>query len=505
MAVARPGYFWDDAAQEWAPIGIAPEGSEVTDHNQLSGRNSPQSHPIVAVDGLTEALDGKAPTGHTHSGLNIQAGEGIDLSGGDPNVISNTDLGSDALEAHQGEVDPHPIYSQLEHEHDYAAADHTHPGTDHDHPSYEIAGTAAELIDTHVAEVDPHPAYLLPPEVQSSDGISVTDNGDGTITLLNTAMNGQPLVAAALVASADQSIPTATWTPLTNLVVPDGDSGNLIPDPPDGSFLIPQAGAYIFTAAVGFAAGGGARGIRMTRNGTPVPGSTSMVNAPTGQPSALPTAVQIDLRPDDVIRVEAFQTSGNPLDAEAASCRSTISRVNGATSDRIVGVAVTQTTVRTYQTATWTGIICDTTVLNTIDATVGTNQATAGVTLGPDSPEGWYDLVVSIGFAGDNNGNRRLRVLVNDVITNAPLIPNMNVLSAGGGIITPVQVAGPVYLKPGDYLRPEGFQNTSGNLDSAPANTAWSLLFRGIDVGQAEDNPAGWTPLAAPPIVAPGE
>jgi len=43
-------------------------GGGVTIHNDLTGRSTSDAHPVSAVTGLQTALDGKAATGHTHTG-----------------------------------------------------------------------------------------------------------------------------------------------------------------------------------------------------------------------------------------------------------------------------------------------------------------------------------------------------------------------------------------------------------------------------------------------------
>jgi len=142
MADSRPTYVWSGI--EWVAVapGIGVEGG-VTDHAGLTGLADPGAHPIEAIEDLQNSLDSKASVTHNHPGLNIQAGDGIDLSNGDPNVITNTDLGTVALESHTDPLntDPHSgiysaiahghtgIYAPEIHVHDYSPEDHLHDGT----------------------------------------------------------------------------------------------------------------------------------------------------------------------------------------------------------------------------------------------------------------------------------------------------------------------------------------------------------------------------------------
>jgi len=486
---SRPTYMW--SGTEWLSIapGIGDEGG-ITDHQGLTGRTDPDSHPIESITDLQPALDNKSDITHTHQGLDLDAGVGISIDGVDPTVISNTDLGSEAVNEHINVIDNpdphigvyagiahlHAEYSPTSHLHDdlYSEIAHVHDGL------YDPTGTADAAVLEHTEEPDPHAVYLLPPDVLSGDGIQVTDIGDGTVRIDNTAQNGQPLTVASLACGGTQSIPHDTWTLITDLSV-DGDTAGLVDPVTPYGFTAQTRGVYIIIGTVGMPASPtGERAIRVLINGTVADGGINVVNAPSQQPSVQTISGQWLLEVGDVVTFETYHTAGSGLVLDGPTTRMTISMINGATSDRIVGVGATQTVETSISDSTFRGLVTETIVFQTIDCTVGTILGDAGIVMGPDSPSGWYDLVVSAGFAGNNTGNRRMQVLLNSSIANAPLIPKMNVLSAGGGIVTTLQVAGPILLVPGDYLRPEIFQNTGNALLTSPANCSISLLFRGI-------------------------
>jgi hypothetical protein len=504
-ATPKPAYAWDGT--EWVPLGAPAEGDVgVTDHPALTGRTTPDGHPIAAITDLQTTLDGKSDDDHTHPGLNIEAGAGIELSDGDPNVITNIDPGSDAVNAHVGNPNPHAgIYSTDDHLHDgeYSPTGHDH-GTE-----YDPAGTAASAVAAHVAEQDPHPNYLLPDEVLQGDGINIVQPGDGTIQIVNTSKGGQPLTMGGLNQTAAQPIPgDSTWTPLTQLTTITENFGGLIPEVPDGSFVIPTSGVYVVTLSVGFTAAnfpGSQRACRIMRNGSSLNGSTVRAVAPTATVSNQVSADQYWFNAGDVITFEVSQDSGSEITTHNGSTRASISLVNGAVTQAVIGVAATQTTPYNVTDSVWRGMATETVLINSIGAVVGTTMGEAGITLTADSPEGWYDLVVSAGFASNASGNRRLQVLLNGLIANAPLIPKMNVYPPGAGIQATLQVAGPVYLKQGDVLRPEIYQNTGSGLETSAPNCSVSLLFRGLDpaqeapsIGAAEQLPQKWRPYPTP-------
>lgn len=504
MALGKPGYVWDGV--EWVPIGTPVEGSEigVTDHPALTGRTTPDGHPIEAITDLQPTLDGKSDVTHTHPGLNIDAGAGIDISGIDPSIITNIDPGSDAVDAHVANTDPHTGK--------YAVTDHLHDGEyspdPHTHTEYDPVGSADSAVAGHVVEQDPHPNYLSPLDVIQGDGIAITDGGDGTITVVNTSKGGQPLTMAGLDAAGVQSIPgDGTWTPLTSLTVVTENYGGLVPEVPDGSMVVPTTGAYMVTASVGFASAnfaGSQRAVRIKRGTTVLNGSTVRAIAPTDTVSNQVSADQYWLTQGDVITVEASQNSGSAIDTQAASTRFTMSLINGAVTQAVIGCAAVQTTPDNLTDGVFRGVKTETVILNSIGATVGTTMGGAGFTLTEDSPEGWYDLVVSIGVTGNANGNRRGQVLLNGDVLNAPLIPKSNTYPPGSGIAATIQVAGPIYLKQGDYVRPEVMQNSGSTLATSAAQCSMSLLFRGLDPSQeqagaeATQLPSNWRPYPTP-------
>lgn len=83
---------------------------------------------------------------------------------------------------------------------------HNHAGT------YDPVGTAATADAAHVAASDPHPAYLKPVDVTAGSNVTVTDNGNGTITVASTGGGStdpeivRDTMAAALVAGSNITI-----------------------------------------------------------------------------------------------------------------------------------------------------------------------------------------------------------------------------------------------------------------------------------------------------------
>lgn len=151
------------------------------DHSTLTGRSSADQHPVSAITGLQTALNGKAPTAHTH-GLG-------DLP---PTLATETKV-SAAITEHAAAADPHPGY-QLESEkgaaNGYASLDATAlipvaqvpTGTtdttvalgSHSHAGvYDPAGAASSAVDEHLTAENPHPQYLLMSESTGPQSYSV--------------------------------------------------------------------------------------------------------------------------------------------------------------------------------------------------------------------------------------------------------------------------------------------------------------------------------------------
>lgn len=77
--------------------GVGGTGGGVTDHGALTGLSDPD-HPIAAVQGLQAALDGKAPTVHSHALADL------------PSTIATDSEVIAAVNAHAAAADPHPTY-----------------------------------------------------------------------------------------------------------------------------------------------------------------------------------------------------------------------------------------------------------------------------------------------------------------------------------------------------------------------------------------------------------
>lgn len=332
MVAGKPAYAW--TGTEWVPIMAPVEGADlgVTDHPALSGRTTPDSHPIEAVTGLELELAGKAPLVHSHPSEDLDAGDGIEFVGVAPTIVNNVDKGSTALNVHVNDADPHPAtYAPTVHSHDgeYAPDPHTHA-------EYDPAGTALAGDQAHVQDQDPHAAYIQPDEIIGGPGIASVVNPDGSVTLTNTAQN------------------------------------------------------------VG-----------------------------------------------------------------------------------VSGMGFGQLTERNIPDSTWRAMQLDKEILHTLNGTTGTVVADAGFTLDAGDPEGWYTVFAAVAFIGNANGRRVIRCSVNGDPLLCPLIPQGLQPTALGGSTSFVQTSGPVYLRPGDRIAVEAWQNSGITLTSSIENTVMTILFTG--------------------------
>jgi hypothetical protein len=87
-------YKWDDTEKVWNVYYAVSSGGEgTTVHNELTGRDADDAHPISAIAGLSGALDGKQPAGsyaaavHGHVIGDVTGLQGA-LDGKQPNRIS---------------------------------------------------------------------------------------------------------------------------------------------------------------------------------------------------------------------------------------------------------------------------------------------------------------------------------------------------------------------------------------------------------------------------------
>ena len=326
MVAGKPGYVW--TGTEWAPIGIPVEGADlgVTDHPSLMGRSANDSHPIAAVSNLQLELNSKSNIGHTHAEQVLIAGPGIGiLEGPSDTLISNTDTGTDSFNLHVGETDPHAgIYAPEIHVHNYSPTGHTHnyAPDPHDHATlYDPLGEAQAINNSHVSATDPHASYLMPLDVIGGPGISSVDNGNGTVTLTNTAQNvGVAGYAAAQ--NTARNIPDSTWQgmQLDKLLLEtiDATSGTTVATA--GFTLGPTApeGWYECNAAVAITGNAtGRRMLRITVNGDPagaplIP-QDSRNSLGGGVITFTQTSGPIYLRRGNRIAVEIWQNSGVQL------------------------------------------------------------------------------------------------------------------------------------------------------------------------------------------------
>lgn len=197
----------------------------ITDHGALTGLDDPD-HPIAAVQGLQEALDGKAPLQHSHELADLPSTLATDaevtaalaghVAAADPHQQYHTDARGDArydpvgsataaVGAHAGAADPHPQYlTGPEGAAAFAPTGHTHtqdqshgaPDTDataaslhhtlgpgptqaapgnHGHTPGSIGAETAGAVAAHEAAADPHPGYQLESERGNASGYPSLD------------------------------------------------------------------------------------------------------------------------------------------------------------------------------------------------------------------------------------------------------------------------------------------------------------------------------------------
>jgi hypothetical protein len=148
----------------------------ITDHGALTGLDNPD-HPIGAVQGLQAALDGKAPTVHSHA-----------LGDLPPTLATDAEVAA-AVAAHAAAPDPHPVY--------LSAAE--------GNAAYEAAGAVA----AHTAAVDPHTGYQKESERGAASGYASLDGSAKVpIAQVPTGTSGTT-VALGDHAHADTRVPPA--------------------------------------------------------------------------------------------------------------------------------------------------------------------------------------------------------------------------------------------------------------------------------------------------------
>jgi hypothetical protein len=323
MVVSRPGYVW--SGTEWVPIGSPVDASSgiITDHSALTGRSTTSQHPTSAITGLDPALAGKSDTTHTHTGYDVAAGAGISTDNGSPNVITNTDRGTDAVTDHVAEADPHAG--------GYSLPDHLHTGTyadtTHTH-SYDVLGAADNAVQAHVADNDPHVDYLLSSQVIPGPGIAVQDNGPAGILVTAVSQGGiVPVVGIAVGQSQNRNVANITWfAPRKELILLQTmDAAPIIDGSPNGILFGPNAPAgwyqAIYSCAFAGNVGGTVRAIRMTVNGvvanSPLCPRLNMTPLAASSITIVPATGVLLGKPGDRIAFECFQNSGATLATDA--------------------------------------------------------------------------------------------------------------------------------------------------------------------------------------------
>jgi hypothetical protein len=99
---------------------------------------------------------------------------------------------------------------------------------------------------------------------------------------------------------------------------------------------------------------------------------------------------------------------------------------------------------------------------------------------------GYWEILASVAWVGNNTGNRRARVaLRTDGVwdTGHPQLPTAGAVTLGGSVVTPVTVAGVLFTNRADSaIRVEGLQNSGANLDLSPAGSALAVRYLGPHV-----------------------
>lgn len=151
------------------------------------------------------------------------------------------------------------------------------------------------------------------------------DSIDTNLKRVDDAATAPPRCKVHQVAGSLTTIPNNAWTPLTwsGTDHEDYDTASIH----DGAsntdrFTVPSNGSYQVSGKVAIAiSGSGIRGTRWTKNGNIVPGSVT-IDAPPGASTItrVPTVTTtIACVAGDIIRLEAYQDSGGPLDTSVGS------------------------------------------------------------------------------------------------------------------------------------------------------------------------------------------
>lgn len=118
---------------------------------------------------------------------------------------------------------------------------------------------------------------------------------------------------------AVQSIPDNAWTAVNWTAEVDLGAMHSTSSNTD-QVLARRAGVYSSRWGAAFAANvTGQRGMRISRNGTVIPGTTVLAGAAAAGETALQTAWTSTLDPSDILRVEVFQNSGGALNLQTTS------------------------------------------------------------------------------------------------------------------------------------------------------------------------------------------
>lgn len=146
------------------------------------------------------------------------------------------------------------------------------------------------------------------------------DSIDTNLKRVDDAATNPPRCKVHQVAGSLTTITNNTWTPITwaGTGHEDYDTASIH----DGAsntdrFTVPSNGSYQVSGKVAIAiSGSGIRGTRWTKNGSIVPGTVHIAAPPgAGTVTRMPAATTtIACVAGDIIRLEAYQDSGGPLD-----------------------------------------------------------------------------------------------------------------------------------------------------------------------------------------------
>ena len=155
----------------------APDPSRVivtSDDPRLSGTRPPSSHthPVSEVDGLQDALDGKAATGHTHTKAQVGLG----------NVDNTSDAAKPVSTATQAALDGKAATSHTHSTAQVTGLDSALAGkasTSHTHPVTDLTATGTRSSSTYLRgdgswATPTNTTYSVPSQAEAEAGTATT-------------------------------------------------------------------------------------------------------------------------------------------------------------------------------------------------------------------------------------------------------------------------------------------------------------------------------------------